>query len=332
MQMSLEKFLHFLMAHNATIIEVLLGLTLLVILFLSIRIFLVAREPDSASGSSTDLTQIEASLKQILEKAGQVPVASAGSSEESQRLTTEISNLKIELESRQKQIEDMKIAAASQPSAEPSGLSNEEKAKLEAQIRELQAKLSEYEIISEDIADLSFYKEQNIKLQKELEGLKGNREPAAAAPPPASAPVASTPSPPAAPIVEPVAPKPEPEIVGRSKAAEAPAAPEAVSTAVDDDLMAEFAAAVEKQKGGGEPEAPAEEAAVDLGQMDMDKMLAEAATIPTADVPEVDAEKALGTGVDENKILQEAAALGGVTAEDKKLMGDFENFVKKSES
>src|SRR5690606_29016337 len=52
------------------------------------------------------------------------------------------------------------------------GVSTEEKDKLDAKIKELQAKLSEYEIISEDIADLSFYKEQNAKLAREVEALK----------------------------------------------------------------------------------------------------------------------------------------------------------------
>lgn len=358
--MSLEKFLHFLIAHNATIIEMLLGLSLLVVLFLSVRMFLSAKEPAS-TGGAMDLGNLEATLKQILEKAGQVPAtASAGSSEESQKLVAEIANLKSELEAKQKQIEAQASAPAAAASA--GGISSEDKSKLEAQLADLQAKLSEYEIISEDIADLSFYKEQNAKLQKDLEALKAGGAVAAAPTAPAAveAPAAA-----AAPELSPSA---EPEIVGKSKAqSEEPAAfgaapagetgsaapaPAAADNLVDDDLMAEFAAAVEKQKtdsdsetstptavaaptapasGSEDPTTNATEAAADLGQMDMDKMIAEAAEIKT-DVPDVDPEKALGTGVDENKLIQEAAALEGVSAEDQKLMGEFENFVKKSES
>lgn len=339
-EMSLEKFLHFLMGHNATIIEVLLGLTLLVILFLSIRMFLIAKETDVSSGS-IDLSNLENTLKQLLEKAGQVPAtAGAGSSEESQKLVSEISNLKVELQSKQKQIEDLKTQTPAEAPA-ASGFSAEDRSQLESQLAELQAKLSEYEIISEDIADLSFYKEQNVKLQKELDALKSagpavavaSPQPVAAAP----APVIES-APPSASAIE----KEEPAIVGRSQTSaeagtEAPTAE--VSNAIDDDLMAEFAAAVEKQKGGGAaaenaPSAAVEaapagtEETVDLGQLDMDKMMAEAATIKS-DVPDVAPEDALGTSLDENKLLQEAAALQGVSPEDKRLMGEFENFVKK---
>jgi hypothetical protein len=358
--MSLEKFLNFLIAHNATIIEMLLGLTLLVVLFLSVRMFLSAKEPVSAGGAM-DLGNLEATLKQILEKAGQVPTtASAGSSEDSQKLVAEIANLKSELEAKQKQIEAQASAPAATSSA--GGISPEDKSKLEAQLADLQAKLSEYEIISEDIADLSFYKEQNAKLQKDLEVLKAGGAVTAV---PAT-PAAAVEAPAVAVVSEPAAPSAEPEIVGKSKAqSEEPAAfgstpaaetgaaaPAAADNLVDDDLMAEFAAAVERQKtdsgsesgeptavaapataasGSGAPVAGAIEASADLGQMDMDKMIAEAAEIKT-DVPDVDPEKALGTGVDENKLIQEAAALEGVSAEDQKLMGEFENFVKKNES
>jgi hypothetical protein len=351
--MSLDRFLHFLISHNATVIEALFGLTLLAVIFLAIRSFLLSKDGVGA-GASLDMGNLETMLQQILEKAGQLPAASGGASaaaggsggsEDGQRLLAEITNLKTDLEAKKKQIDEMKTATASAPAAAP-GMSGEEKAALDEKIRELQAKLSEYEIISEDIADLSFYKEQNAKLQKELEGLKGGA-PAAAAP---TAPPPPAPAP--APAIEEVAPaKPveEPAIVGKATAPavepEAPAAPAAPDVAIDDDLMAEFAAAVEKQKSSETPEiaagpavaataAPAgteDKAGVDLGQMDMDKMMSEAAGIK-ADGPEVGVEAALGSGVDENKLLQEAAALSSVSSEDKKLMGDFENFVKKGES
>ncbi|MEZ0393297.1 MAG: hypothetical protein ACAH59_13845 [Pseudobdellovibrionaceae bacterium] len=327
------------MSHNATIIEVLLGLTLLVILFLSIRWFLSTQDSGHEPTSSVDLSRLEQTLKEWIEKAGQVPTAAAvgaaGGSEESQKLLSEIANLKTDLQSKQQQIETLNAAAASATAGPASsGLSGEDKSKLEAQLRELQAKLSEYEIISEDIADLSFYKEQNVKLQKELEALKaGGGSATAAAAAPAAAVETAPPPPPA--------PKPEPEIVGKSvesaaveaapavaEAATPPpaAASETVSTTVDNDLMAEFDAAVENQKPKTEAEAT-----VDLGQMDMDKMMAEAAGIKT-NVPEVDPAQALGSSLDENKLLQEAAALEDVSSEDKKLMGEFENFVKKNES
>jgi hypothetical protein len=351
---NVEKFLTFLMAHNATIIEVLFALILLIVVFLSIRTFLVAKDPNAASlGGSMDMSELESTLKEILQKAGQVPMVVTGGSEDSQRLVSEINTLKSELAERQKQIEDLKVNAAAGgtegAASSAGGLSDQEKSNLEGQIAELKAKLSEYEIISEDIADLSFYKEQNVKLKKELDDLK--KQPAAAAPAPE--PVAAPPPPPP-PAPEPVAAepgaKPEPEILGKAAMSEADlAAREAAElleeqklNVVDDELMAEFAAAVEKQA----PDEPAEQPrtfdmdleaalmqAVELGQMDMEKMTTEAATLSSSDqTVEIDPEKALGAGLDESKLLQESVALQSVTPEDQKLMSEFEDFSKKNES
>jgi hypothetical protein len=96
---------------------------------------------------------------------------------------------------------------------------------------------------------------------------------------------------------------------------------------VDADLMAEFDAAVEKQK------AASGEASADLGALNMDKMLAEAADIKT-DIPEIKPEDVLSQSLDENKLLQEADAMKKEVGnpEDKKLMGQFENFVKKGDA
>lgn len=401
----MDRFLNFVLGHNATIIEVLFGLTLLVVTFLAIRIFLFAKDPESPN---IDLGSLEATLKQVIEKAGQVPVA-GGNSEESQRLAAEISNLKTELEVKKKQIEEMSSAGAG--AAPAAGISSEEKASLEGKLKELEAKLAEYEIISEDIADLSFYKEQNIKLQKEIETLKSGAgavaNPSAIPAAPAAA-VEKTPEPVPEKPVETKA-KAEPEIVGKASAVEQSSEPNAslppetnpaplagvepsktdsASTndeatkptagdnfSVDDDLMAEFAAAVAKQKGAEGDSAPAaevnptptstatsspnsnsgeakevapeskalaevtaekpldaspktEEPGVDLGQVDIDKMMVEAQEIK-ADSAEVNIDEALGQSVDESKLLKEAAAMNSVSQEDKQLMGEFENFVKK---
>lgn len=344
------------MKHNTTIIEVLIGAVLVFTLLLAIRSFLTAKEPVSEGGLA-NLGDLEGTLKKILEQASQVPaagvVAAAGGSEDTQKLATEINQLKADLEARQKTIEELKAAggtaavAADGAPAAAGGISDEEKAKMEAQLKELQGKLAEYEIISEDIADLSFYKEQNAKLTKELEALKGGATPAAGATaaaqaPPAAAATAAPSAPPpaaaatAAPSAPPPAtppPPPAPEAPPQAAAA----TPDPAVNVVDNDLMAEFNAAVEKQQGDAPvepaaPPAPAEEAAatVDLGAMDVDKMMAEAAAIKS-DGPDVSAEQALGVTLDENKLLQEATALQGVTPEDKKLMGQFENFVKKNE-
>jgi hypothetical protein len=416
-EMNLEQILQFIIAHNAIIIEGLIAAILLTVLFLALRAFLFTSD-GPAEGSSSSMMELEATLKKLLEQAGKVPLTIApenqtggsgstgdlGSGVQAAQLSEQINTLRKELEGKQKEIEHIKSAAGA--TAAPGGMSDGDKAQLEAQIKDLQAKLQEYEIISEDIADLSFYKEQNAKLQKELEA-KGGAAPAAT--PPTAAP---TPAPAAVPAAASVAPtaeaKPEPEIVGKAQGkaetpaetpvpaepvaevappaaetaatapaeapalaaepAAAPAATEAeaappVENVVDDQLMAEFAAAVQKQKTGDpaavaakpaaaapKPATPAaaptpapakaatpveksepkaEDSSI-LGEVDIEKMVQEAGGI-SLDGPEVSAEQALGTGIDEEKLLQEAKALQGVNPDEKKLMGDFENFVKKNE-
>ena len=46
-------------------------------------------------------------------------------------------------------------------------------------ISELEAKLAEYEVLEDDIADLSLYKEENARLKTELDRLKGGGAPSA---------------------------------------------------------------------------------------------------------------------------------------------------------
>lgn len=328
------------MKHNATIIEALFGIILLLVLFVAVRAFLSAKqEALGGPASSSSMVEIEEALKKILEKANQVPAAVAGGEGADQNLLEEIARLKAELESKKKNIEELaaKSAAVTEQTgkADPAaaavaGISTDEKKQLEDQIKELQAKLSEYEIISEDIADLSFYKEQNARLQKELEAAKSGAVASVPAVTQADSPVVD--SPPVQEIPESSKPNPTDPVspestAAKSEEAEAPVVEAPVENVVDQELMAEFAAAVQKQN-----QTTAVETEADLGSLNMDKMLAEAAEIKT-DVADIKPEDVLSQSMDENKLLQEAAAMKSddANAEDKKLMGQFENFVKKGE-
>ncbi len=346
--MSLETIIQFVMNHNAALIESLIALILLAVLFLSFRAFKGAAEGASA-GLSGDLGALEETLKKLLAQASLVPAVgsavAADSSGVTKELISEIEILKGSLQDKQAEIEKIKASAAAAPAAD-SGFSDDMRAKLEAQLKELKGKLEEYEIISEDIADLSFYKEENAKLLKQLEGAKSGAASGSVAA--AAAPMAE-PAPPAAVEVAaaPLAPEAPPapaEAVVVSAPPEAPPAPaaieaappvEAVSAGVDDDLMAEFAKAVQAQNSGAEPEAVASSGApsegeADLGSMDLEKISAEAEGIIAAGSDSGDQPNALEATLDTDKLIQEASDLTSVKAEDKKLMNEFENFVKGS--
>ncbi len=220
----MESLLRFIFQNNVLLIELFVFLILLTVAYLAFRNYVIQSGSEAPNaGPEFNQDKLEKMLQQILAQAQAVPQPQGGGasavagdstgaaavptgSEDAQKLLSEINNLKKDLQEKQSYIENQKNqpggSAAAGESAGSVGLSNDEKEKLNQQIRELQGKLSEYEIISEDIADLSFFKEENSKLQKELEALKA--APATAAPPVA----AETPAPAAAVVV----PKPTPAI------------------------------------------------------------------------------------------------------------------------
>lgn len=228
-------------------------------------------------GASEDL-EIDLDLDMDQESAKAKVASSPGATES----PAEVSQLRLSLNESQQKVELLQKqlqealalaeakggdAPAASGAAGDAGLSAKEKEELNGKIKDLEARLAEYEIISEDIADLSRYREENENLKKELEGLKAG---GVATPAPASAPTPTT-----APPVAEVESKPEPEVQEAAPAevapveappvevpsVEAPAAEEVVaaeapapaaessdSNFIDDELMKEFAAAVEGQK------------------------------------------------------------------------------------
>lgn len=326
--MTTETILQFFFRYNSVLVESLVVLILLFASLLTFRSFKQSKN-EGTGGGGADLSQIEESLKKILERANSVPAAAAAaasgggehSGEASAALSQELNALKEELRKKQLEIEEARTAASS--AATSGGMSDAEKANLESKIGDLERKLSEFDIISQDIADLTKYRDENAKLKEEIEGLKkggGASTPApapAAAPTPEPAPASAAPAhdpmdnlfnPPTAtdPVAAPppvaAAPTPEPAAVAAPVEAPAqmmevpPAAEEPAkidsNNVVDDDLMAEFAAALAEQSGtpAPAPKTPAVQAA------------------PAAPVEPP------------------------VTPQDKDLIGQFESFVKDDKS
>jgi len=330
--MSFETLIPFVIEHNALIIQGLVALILFFVAFLAVRNFMRGSEPSPSAGANLD--QLEGTLKKLLEKAN--VVAAAPLSADTSRLAAEIETLRSSLAEKQDQIEQMRMAPrpeGSQPASAP-GLSDEDKAALEAQVRDLQAKLSEYEIISEDIADLSFYKEENAKLQKQLESAKTAGTATVAAP--AVAPVPETPPPAAKAPVKPPVPEPAAveEFVDPAQSMvdalmdtpqedlqRSPKGP----TPDDEDLLKEFADAVSAQGGK-----PAIDEAVAESLFDVERMTQEAGQLQkiAASAPEPDT-AALDASLDAERLALEAASMEAIKPEDAKLMGDFEDFMKK---
>lgn len=138
-----------------------------------------------------------------------------GASAPDPSLKEELERLRAELSARESQIKKLKEempkddGGATPASSDLTGKLNDQLKRIE----ELEAKLAEYEILEDDIADLSLYKEENARLKAELDSVKG----------------------------------------GGGSATETPAEPAAApSTAGKEDLVAEFAQAIEQMPGIGE--------------------------------------------------------------------------------
>lgn len=308
--MKIEQSLHFWVQHNEAIIQwLIVGILVITALWL-VRMLTDKPKADSAA-PKVDLSEIEANLKKLLERASAIEATPASPTLEQAFAKTTAGGgaapdpaLKAELEKREKEISALKAQLTSAPKADVSQFTSK--------ITELETKLAEYEILEDDIADLSLYKEENVRLKDELTKLKGGdaSTPAAApaeapkeenlvaefeeavkqekaVPPPevAPAPVAAAPEPTPAPpqpvAATPPESAPQPAATAPASAAKAAPAPEGDA----DDILAEFA-------GEG---------------LDTDKMLAEIETLNQAG--EADS-SALEEASDINKMAEEASKLG----------------------
>ena len=188
--MNFEKILNFLIVHNVAIIQ----WTLAVILGSSAWIFFRSMFGKGASVRASEalidgnLSEVSAVLQRLLAQAGTMPALATAASGAVPGATAQ--------------------AAAATPSGEPGAgavvasgpltseelerlkktlaITEEELAKLKAdpladkfkaqsiKLEELQSKLAEYEILEDDIADLSLYKDENARLKAELENFKSS--------------------------------------------------------------------------------------------------------------------------------------------------------------
>jgi hypothetical protein len=214
--------------HTITLGFALGTLTLLVIYLLN------SLKDDGIAGeavSSGSLQNIEEALKKVLEGARFSAGATADSPATTSGLTSgttetvgartdrpvmnvidneELNRLKVQAVDRESKLIELETALAKVLKQSAEKGSEESLKSLNMQVKDLEAKLAEYEIIEDDIANLTTYKEENNRLKDELARLKNTGS-----------------------------------AIDLSEVAVATTEPE---IAVDEQLMAEFEAAVEEQK------------------------------------------------------------------------------------
>jgi hypothetical protein len=357
---NIERILYFIFKNNILIIELLFAISLLGVLLLALRFF---TSNEDHSGSTPDWSKLENNIKKILENAsvagaGKAPVVSAhlgepleipeGMSESVfiQELQTQLERAQIQLLQKDEEIKKLNNEGnvnaglpAQQPveNATPSG--GTDVTVFEEKIKDLESRLNEYSIIEDDIADLSFYKEETVRLQSEVDKLTAElaalKEAEAKAPKVDPIPLVMNPTPVEVPVVPtpPIAiiePVPEPT--------PAPAANNADFDFVDNDIMAEFERAVAEQKAVTEaakqaksdakkdamakkeslPITPEEvmpastplEVLDPTANIDFNPPVAEKISTPAAEVPVVDIENKIPENdINIDKMLNEAQGL-----------------------
>lgn len=147
----------------------------------------------------------------------------------------QVQKLKADLSAREEELNTLKTVGNPKAAADSE--------KLSGRIEELEAKLAEYEILEDDIADLSLYKEENTRLRGELERMRGGAPAPAAAPAPESVAVGLAEEADIA-ASEPIGFKPKVQITEESLAEAMGLDEEADGPG--EDIVAEFAQAVQE--------------------------------------------------------------------------------------
>lgn len=169
---------------NDVTFGVLIGLTLLVVVLMLIRSVMEEKEGAAAgSGAAIDSKSlglaVEGALKKALSdktvgsSAGADATATAsGGGEASADLKRILDEREAKIAALMSDLDLMKNQLDAKPADPIAGAGNADSVALHAKLAELQAKLSEYEIIEDDIADLSSFKDENKRLKEELERLR----------------------------------------------------------------------------------------------------------------------------------------------------------------
>lgn len=170
--MNLEKYLSLITHRSESIIQWLFLAILLLSGLLIARALFGKKVEESKSSGGIDL---QTALQKIMEQTTKLESVSLEklNAQGVAQVEAQVQALKTDLASREAELTQLKSSG--------SNVSSEAADKLGVRIKELEAKLSEYEILEDDIADLSLYKEENTRLRTEIDRLKGGVAPASTA-------------------------------------------------------------------------------------------------------------------------------------------------------
>lgn len=165
-------------ANNSIVIQSLSVLIGLLLCFFIFRLFFSSGKAGAELGSESDsgigVQALESKINQIIESQSKVIMTSKagtveGSSEQIEQLQTEIFNLRQTIKEKESSV----LSAESVGASGSVGADGQASTEYLKQIEDLRNRLSDYEVIAEDIADLQSLREENQKLQAQLGNLGG---------------------------------------------------------------------------------------------------------------------------------------------------------------
>jgi len=181
--------------HNTIVIQVVFSIVLLLILVYVYRLFFVNSPSSTAGDSSVELTEVNQKLDQLLEQQKSsgiqviekiVPASSTdadakavadsmagsgGNAGELEQAKAENAKLKAQLNELEKKVFELTPIAGAEEAAqaESAKVDNAQLIELNKKVEELQSRLSEHDIIADDIAELSQLRAENAELKKKIE-------------------------------------------------------------------------------------------------------------------------------------------------------------------
>jgi hypothetical protein len=177
---NLEKYLSFVTHRSESIIQWLfLAILILSGILIARALFGKKSEESAIAAIPAGGIDLQTALQKIMEQTTKLESVSLEkmNSKDVAAVDVQVQALKADLAARESEIAKLKEAGQAAPAAAGGPALDQ----LSARIKELESKLAEYEILEDDIADLSLYKEENARLKVEIEKAKGGA-PAAAAP------------------------------------------------------------------------------------------------------------------------------------------------------
>ncbi|MBC7420048.1 MAG: hypothetical protein H7328_04905 [Bdellovibrio sp.] len=176
----MNELINWVARNNTLMIQISFTIVLLLVVIYIFRLFFVSSETPLSTSGSGEVSQLNQKIDQLLQQKNEASTAvgnfvdsTSASSPELERLRSEVVTLRTTLNESEKKVFDLSPSANVPQTNEANSLvennvGTEKVTELTAKLEQLEARLAEYDIIAEDIAELSQLRTENSDLKKRL--------------------------------------------------------------------------------------------------------------------------------------------------------------------